>query len=167
MTPKQVTRFHEQVEKRGPDDCWYWIPTLMGSTPNYPIDGATASVGKVAYMLSHPEWNGIGFMIGHTCHCNYCCNPAHLIVKSRKGSGRGLNDTKVKLILESDDPFEDLAKKYDVAPQVIHRIKNGWTWKHIPRKKPVPRRYTEQETNALQESFGLQSVVLNKLNTLR
>lgn len=86
-----VKRFWDQVDVRGPDECWPWLgATKKGGTesvaycPSPVHAGATQSAMRVAFWLSR------GFVGKYRIHTKkgcekFCCNPLHL-------EARGLDD---------------------------------------------------------------------------
>lgn len=84
-----VTRFWNQVEKRGPDECWLWIGTITGN-PKALFYGAIRAqrvngsrlpmrAHRLSYELAYgpiPE----GLFVLHRCDVTLCVNPAHLFL---------------------------------------------------------------------------------------
>jgi DNA-binding XRE family transcriptional regulator len=74
-------RFWENVDKRGPDECWLWTGGTTNNDKNgefWISFGRLVSAVKFAYALSHnKKLNEVEALI-HTCKCGKCCNPNHI-----------------------------------------------------------------------------------------
>lgn len=80
-------RLWEQVNKRGPDECWEWTGYVgengYGRTQ---INGRAYYAHRVIFNLANPgvidisapiKRTGTGFLM-HSCDNRLCCNPSHL-----------------------------------------------------------------------------------------
>ena len=82
-------RFWLKVDRRGPNECWAWLPSL--GTADYgsvTIDSnLTTSPHRVAFALT----NGVipdGRLIRHNCDNPPCCNPSHLLIGTHLDNAR-------------------------------------------------------------------------------
>ena len=155
-----VVRFWSKVDRRDPNDCWFWIGAI--GIHGYGVIGrGTREDGVIlAHRASWEIHNGPipeGSHVLHTCDDRYpagdhtnrkCVNPAHLKTGSNKENvadmllhkrqQRGERYGAVKLdtaaILEiraSDEPARFFANKFDVSFSAIHLIRRRKRWAHV------------------------------------
>jgi hypothetical protein len=131
--------------------CWN-ITSHAKNKKGYHVfkrDGKNYRIHRWMYMHHTGDKDIETYVILHTCDNPSCCNPEHLrkgtqqenindrVEKNRsaKGENHGLSklsDEQASFIL--NDPhykITDLAKLFDVYPNVIKQIKQRKTWKHI------------------------------------
>jgi len=105
---------------------------------------------RVAYELATGAPIPIGKVVCHRCDNPPCCNPDHLFLgtpkdnsqdMARKGrSTRGARNPQAKLTdeivvriradLASGETGRNVAKKHNVTPALISKIKRGHIWAH-------------------------------------
>lgn len=161
-------RFESHVDPSGgPDTCHPWTGSLdTGGYGAFKIKGRLSAAHVAAWEFEHgPKPPGAD--IDHECHnqavregtcqpgiCTHraCCNPAHLIARSRqkhrdstepwdmpRGSANGwakLTEPQVheirKLLAARVMPQRRIAELYGVSPTTIGRIKTGRIWGWLP-----------------------------------
>lgn len=151
----EQTRFWRFVDKRGPDDCWFWTGLLNACG----YGGFRASTGMQLahrYMWEHaygaiPE----GMCVCHTCDVPKCCNLTHLflgtpndnvqdmIKKGRDNKPKGERNRHAKLtepeVLAIRELYKysnyftqcKLGEIFNVTHSTIGDVLRCKTWKHI------------------------------------
>ena len=77
-TPRQIARFWNKVDRRGPEECWNWKRGVESSGyGRFWSNTRDAQAHRVAYYLTHLEFDQ-SLCILHQCDNRLCCNPAHL-----------------------------------------------------------------------------------------
>lgn len=154
-----IYRFWENVEIKGPDDCWLWIgsksmPNKIGERyGKFCIyDGKTVNIRshRFSYMLAHGRIPD-GLVIMHTCDTTLCANPTHLKAgtqlenaqdmkrKDRVAHGTSHYDSKLNenQVLEIFDNKSDsdivLGRKHGIDAANIRKIRQGRNWKRLLR----------------------------------
>lgn len=85
-----LDRFHEKVNRTGPDECWHWKAFVMDDSGYGQFHDGTRLVRahRFAYEATYGPI-AAGLVVDHTCHNNSdcrdvpclhrrCCNPSHL-----------------------------------------------------------------------------------------
>ena len=154
---RTVARFWENVDRKGPDDCWLWTGQTLRPNPCGMIYGSFSfydgkTINYRAHRFSWMLHNGRipdGLLVMHSCDVPLCVNPNHLSVgttrdneddkvakgRSRKGTqvvGHKLNDEKVMLIRQSPESDTALAERFGVHPTTIRNARIGKKWGHLP-----------------------------------
>jgi len=143
-------RFSEKVKIASPDECWEWqavmIPNGYGQ---FWHQGKMRNSHRIALEFlgaTIPD----GFVVMHSCDNRKCCNPRHLSIgvqarniddmvrknRGAKGSQHGcaiLTEADVIAILKRDENAAQAAIKYGVSRATINEIRQGLSWRHIPR----------------------------------
>lgn len=151
LSPWDIARFNNYVDKRGPDECWPW---RLGTNPN---GYATFWVGKrrtgahrVAFYLHYGHYPVN--LACHTCDYRSCTNGTHLfdgtdsdnqldaVRKGRHMLGEQVNTAiltvdKVreirKLWAQGGVQAWQLSAKFWVDEATIQDILRGRSWKHV------------------------------------
>ncbi len=97
LTIDVIWRFWNHVDRRGPEECWFWrrqtSPTGYNKpVPHMKIDGVTYYVPRVAFKLHNGFDPGI-FLVCHECDQPYCTNPKHLFLGTHEDN---LKDCAIK-----------------------------------------------------------------------
>lgn len=148
------TRFWNYVEKRGPDDCWYWTGSAPNGYGDMMINKRHVRATHIAWKIAGRELPA-GKWILHICDQPRCVNIRHLFVgdhamnvadKMSKGRHRGprgercaqhiLNIDQVQkirtLYATTKIQVGELAIQFNVTRGTIKAITQGLNWKHFP-----------------------------------
>lgn len=148
-TPKRLKLFWAKISKDGPDGCWQWI----GGTHKargygmFCFGGFNIVAHRVSWMLHYGPIPADTFVL-HQCDNVLCVNPEHLFLgtnqdnyddrdaKNRVAHGENAGGAKLKAsdvidIFRSDEPVEQLAKRYDVHPSHVVNIQLGRRWRRL------------------------------------
>lgn len=146
LTDKEITRFWNRVDRRGPDECWPWKAGVDWDGYGlfcfgYRTGQKTRGAHRVAYLLV----NGIipeGLHVLHRCDNPPCCNPNHLYagtrlqnaadMVARERTCSSLTWDQVRRIreqLQSGALQYALAVEYGVSNMAISRIARHVSWK--------------------------------------
>lgn len=155
LRPLEV-RFWENIDKRGPHDCWEWkaskFKTGYGRVGIGQSTGKTALAHRVAYEFTYgPIPNEM--VICHKCDNPPCCNPSHLFLGSHADNvsdkvaknrhDHGMNHACAKLTDEqvvearlryaTGNFFQrELAAEYCISRGVMGALLRRKTWRHLP-----------------------------------
>lgn len=151
FTDAQNSRLESRIERSA--GCWLW-------TGRVAQDGyGRIRIAKREYVASRAaylRWKGpipCGLWVLHKCDTPRCCNPEHLFLgthadnmadmkaKGRWNGPRGeavknrvrLTEAQAREVLISADRDAALARRHGVSGYCIWAIRNGRTWKHLPR----------------------------------
>jgi hypothetical protein len=147
-----MKRIWDKVEKS--DSCWNW--TAAKNKKGYGLLNTKISKSTLAHRVIWELINGEipkGMLVCHHCDNPSCVNPGHLFLGTnddnmldRKLKGRnilfsGSLNSKAKLTEEDVASIRvkrsqgikniDLAKEYGVSSQLITRITQRTTWRHV------------------------------------
>lgn len=91
-------RFEARVEKRGPEECWWWLgaiaqPKQLCYGTVWGADRPGSPPRKAgAHRMAYTYWVGEipqGMTVDHICFNTLCCNPAHLrLLTHRENAAR-------------------------------------------------------------------------------
>lgn len=166
MTDEQ--RFWIKVERRGPDECWFWTAALQrdGYAHFTNDDRKTISAHRRAYeILVGPIPDGMDLL--HSCDVRHCVNPAHLRpgshaenmaeAKARLRHAYGERSYNAKLTEEivielrrrakAGANYSVLAREFGHPISAVTCAINGHSWGHITEEPPFkkkPWKYTER-----------------------
>jgi hypothetical protein len=70
--------FWKQVDKKGAKDCWAWKGRKTGDSGAFFVNNVELRVGKLAYLLAHPDADPDGRYTATVCRNAACCNAAHI-----------------------------------------------------------------------------------------
>jgi len=158
---KRLTeRFWSKVDKRGPDECWEWKPTL--NTDRYctfSIQGRSYKAHRIAYQLAIGDIPS-GLCVCHSCDNPVCVNPAHLWLGThaenmadmmRKGRQKTWDkDPNTKLT--PDDvraihrsyrrglvSMREVGERFGIAARTVSNILSGHEWAWIKEEAVAAR----------------------------
>ena len=148
-------RFWENVDRRGPDDCWEWKQTLMST--GYGRLGGKRGFSVTAHRFSWELHNGPipkgegyhGTCVCHKCDNRACCNPAHLFLGTvadnardmvEKGRSphppRKLTDEQVLYVFNNPGiSCYGLGKMFGIGENAIRSIRKGASFRYL--KPPI------------------------------
>lgn len=155
IAPSALERFHASYRVDEASGCWVWIGQIIRA--GY----GNFNFAKRKFFAHRASWeihNGPipeGLLICHHCDNPPCCNPGHLFLGTRsdnvqdamaKGRMRWkgapqpgtknpmakLTESQVREIKASTGPQKYVATAYGVSPALIHKIRDGHLWPHIP-----------------------------------
>ena len=146
---KYAERFWSRVDKNG--SCWLWTGsrTYNGYGHFYgKIDGVVYwRANRFSWALANGSIPD-GMFVCHRCDNPWCVNPDHLFIgdrfdnmrdalqKGRFANGERarhakLTEPQVIEIKRSDESDSVLAKRFNIDPSAITKIRNGTNWKHV------------------------------------
>lgn len=151
-------RFWRYVEKT--DSCWLWTGKSLNKKGYGQIQiGGQGTKHKTAHRLSYELHHGPipdGMVVMHSCDNPGCVNPDHLslgtqsqnildaFARGRKNAipphvfgekcgASKLTEAQAIDVIKSSEPMKILAARFGVSNSAIERIKNGKSWRHLPR----------------------------------
>jgi len=154
----QYEKFMGKLKINVETDCWDWQGCCM-KLNSYGVinENKTQHLTHRYSYLKHAGQIPDGRVVMHTCDRPICCNPAHLKLGTQKENlsdmyKKGRNKARVgeknrKAILKEGQVIEirrlarqgvkapELAKKFNVRTEVIYKVKNNITWKHLTEDK--------------------------------
>ena len=147
-------RFWAKVEKRGPDECWFWTGTLRAGygdlmTASAVINGSVCvehlGAHRISYFLATGDWPAL---VRHRCHNPICVNPRHLVpgthadnMRDMVAAGRSLvgerrpnskltwaNVRAARCRSREGVTTVQLARDYGVSERTMRQCLAGETW---------------------------------------
>lgn len=153
----RVEQFWSHVDKRGPNDCWFWTGTVQSK--GYGLYNQCLA-HRLAYQLATGMNPGL-LLVCHHCDVRLCCNPRHLFLgtaqdnsddmkqKERQQRCAGeeasraeLTSANVVSIRNSLATHRILAKQYGVSESTIASARTGKTWKTVTEESGDRRHLT-------------------------
>lgn len=157
ITASALARFHASYRVDAESGCWVWTGQIIRA--GYGCFNF-AKRKFFAHRASWEIHNGPipkGQWVLHRCDNPPCCNPDHLFLGTRSDNAKDcvtkgrmpwnrvrvpqpgvgnpmakLSEQQVREIKASTRPQKHLAAEYGVSPQLIHKIRDGRLWSHIP-----------------------------------
>lgn len=148
-------RFWSLVDKRGPDECWPWLGTILKAT-GYGQMRVPGGRKITAHRLAFEIANGpipSGKLVCHTCDLRWCVNPSHLWLGSnadnladmaakgradrRPGEKHPLSKLTDAAVFEvrarasAGEAHTSIAKEFGVHPSTISAVVRRETWRHL------------------------------------
>jgi len=106
-------------------------------------DGKLDKANRVAWILFHRKEIPEGMYICHHCDTPGCVNPGHLflgtpkdnqqdcLAKGRGNKGKKLTSDIAAEIKRMDGNNKEIAKRFNIKPHTVWKIKTGRLWKHV------------------------------------
>ncbi len=92
LSASDIRRFLAQIDKRGPDDCWFWTGSLINSGYGYFGAGGQRLLAHRVALFLHSGVDPFPLCACHSCDIRYppsdftsrrCCNGSHLFQGTR------------------------------------------------------------------------------------
>jgi len=166
LTNKQLSRFWDKVDKKGPEDCWTW--TACKNTHGYGgfrVNDRREVAHRVSYRIHHGDPEGTNVL--HSCDNPQCVNPNHLRAGTKKDNACDMarRGRQQKQKLSVDDVLEIvtlvkgrrltrqvISEKYNVTKSIISGIVTGRSWSHTTGIKHEPKHLSEVQVLAIHRS---------------
>lgn len=135
MTPEQVQRFWQKVDKSaGSDACWMW----MGSRNNKGY--GCQSVYKRGLLAHRIAWRltygtiPAGQLLCHRCDNPACCNPLHLFLGTQK---ENMQDCAKKGRTTAGETAHHAKLTWDQVHEMRQLYRDGWKQKDLVARYDV------------------------------
>jgi hypothetical protein len=116
-----ATQFWARVDKKTDDECWNINIPKYSKSIRY--KGICYIPHRLAYFLTYGEIAD-RTNIFRTCKNEYCCNPKHLSLGSKRQDVSFLTDedkANMKVLHQSGKSYEQIARKFRVKKDVVSR----------------------------------------------
>jgi DNA-binding CsgD family transcriptional regulator len=135
-------RLWEQVNKRGPDECWEWQGYVgENGYGRVQIEGQSYYAHRVIFNLANPGVinisapvlrTGTGFLM-HSCDNRLCCNPAHLEPTTIAENNQDCQQ-KGRRNLRTGERHHRAVFSDREAQEILELAKQGFTTRQIAEK---------------------------------
>lgn len=146
LTDRQISNYWLKVDKRGPDDCWYWTGSI--DRKGYGQIRAFNTLIYAHRLAVVLDGRDPGECALHKCDTPLCCNPSHIFAGDRKANAldaiskgrnsRGmvhghskLTDDDVRAIRASDEPGRVLSARHGISQGCVSMVRNRKSWRHV------------------------------------
>lgn len=124
MTETEISRFWNEVQVLGDDECWPWLGNID------PFGSGRIQINKVSYRAHNLAWaltNNCEYpdkrvRVKHTCGVSICCNPKHLYRSSRGADAP--EEFWASVNRKGDDDCWEWLGSYDPSGYAITRRNN-------------------------------------------
>ncbi len=147
-----VVRFWNNIDVRGPDDCWNWKAHTNTGYGTMHKDGK----GHYAHRISYELAKGLipdNLIVRHICNNRLCCNPAHLILgtaqdnsndakaagRQARGERSGVPKLTTAQVLEirrlhlvCHISLAAIGRQFGITKVNAGDVAHYKTWKHVP-----------------------------------
>lgn len=141
MNQKDIERFWNRVDVRGPDECWLVRSKSSYSYGAFRVDGKSVRGNRFAWLITHGD-PGTQHVL-HECDNPRCVNPRHLFLGTQSENMRDMARKKRHPVfrLDAERAREiralfaaggvtkaELARRFKVEWMSIHKVVRGESW---------------------------------------
>lgn len=148
-------RFWPKVDKRGPDECWPWLSTMVGGYGQIWDGEKRIGAHRASLIIDGRDPGNLDAL--HSCDNPICVNPAHLRPGTEKENAQdsiasgtfvqrhpGFGEANCNSVLTEDEVRQirmgykqgasqnGLARSFGVSRATIQKCISRETWKQIP-----------------------------------
>jgi hypothetical protein len=146
----QPARLLKEIVDQNPSECVFWPFGLSHGYGRVWLDGKQVSAHRAVCSMVHGDPPTLKHEAAHTCGngSKGCVSPRHLRWATRQEneadklihgtSNRGarhgmakITDEIARQIKASAEPRREIAKRFGVKKDTVHKIKQGKLWRHV------------------------------------